>query len=233
MDIRAGKCLIIDDDPTISDLIKYYCSKVNFISHCEVCNNAIDGLKMLSTQKFDLLFLDFNLPDLNGDAILDLKKDDSKVIMVTSNPEFAIESYTYQQVIDYLLKPVTFERFYKAIEKYNQISESSYQLNSEIDEYFIKDGTKYVKVKLKDLLFIKSESNYVHWQTINQKILSLMNLKELDENLPSNFLRVHRSYIVNKNYIDIIHKDEITIHDYNIPIGAKYKSVISEILGIN
>ena len=103
----------IDDDPLITDLLQHFCSKIDEIEYCIACNNPLDGMQLLSNQSFDLLFLDFNMPSLDGKGILELKQDRSKVIMITSNASFAVESYNYPDIVDYLVKPLSFERFKK------------------------------------------------------------------------------------------------------------------------
>ncbi len=223
------RCLIIDDDPTITDLIQYFCSKVDRIEFCLTCNNAIDGLKLISSQEFDLLFLDYNMPDLNGKAILDLKKDNSKVIMITSHADFAVESYNYDKLIDYLLKPIKFERFLKAIEKFEPAETSAVESNDN-EQFFVKDGNKWVNVKLNDVLYIKSDSNYVTWHTASRQVISLMNLKDLESELPNRFIRVHRSYIINTEKIESISKDSVVINNVSISIGNSYKHLVEKII---
>jgi len=223
-------CLIIDDDPLITDLIVHFCDKLDEIEYCLACNNAIDGLKLISSQDFDLLFLDYNMPELNGKAILELKKDKSKVIMITSHADFAVDSYNYPQLIDYLLKPIKFDRFVQAINRLK--TQQSYQASTpSTDNYFIKDGSKWVKFKLSDILYIKSDSNYVVWTTKTKQVLELKKLKSLEEELPSNFKRIHRSFIINTDHIEVITRDNITIGTTMIPVGNAYKNVIDEIIG--
>ncbi len=220
-------CLIIDDDPTITNLIEHFCSKVPQIEYCISCNNAVDGLKLISNQEFDLLFLDYNMPELDGRAILEIKKDNSKVVMITSNSEFAVDSYNYPQIIDYLLKPIKFDRFIKSIGKFSQEIPSKVQENK---HYYVKDGIRWVKINLDDVLFIKSDSNYVIWQTINRSVISLMTLKDLEKDLPDNFKRIHRSYIININQITEISKENISISKHKIPIGNQYKEIVFQLL---
>ena len=223
------RCLIIDDDPMITDLIQHFCSKIPDIEFCLSCNNAIDGLKLLSSQNFDVLFLDYNMPDLTGKALLELKQDSSKVIMITSNPEFAVDSYNFDTMVDYLLKPIKFERFLKAVHKITSQAYSKERPEAKT-HYFIKDGTKWIKVKLEDVFFIKSDSNYVIWQIPGKQIISLMKLKDLERELPDNFKRVHRSYIINTRKIESLTKDIINIQGNQIPVGNSYKDIVDEIL---
>lgn len=227
--IEKYKCLIIDDDPLITDLIVHFCDKLDEIEYCVACNNAIDGLKLISSQDFDVLFLDYNMPELNGKAILELKKDNSRVIMITSHADFAVDSYNYPQLIDYLLKPIKFDRFVQAINKLKP-KEADQPALSSTDNYFIKDGSKWVKLKLSEIIYVKSDSNYVVWTTKDKQVLELKKLKSLEEELPSNFKRVHRSFIINTDHIEVITRDNITIGTRMIPIGNAYKAVIDEII---
>ncbi|MCB0706570.1 MAG: response regulator transcription factor [Saprospiraceae bacterium] len=223
------KCLIIDDDPLITDLIQHYCSKVPEIEYCISCNQALDGLKLISNQDFDILFLDYNMPELDGKGILEMKQDSSKVIMITSNKEFAVESYTYPDIIDFLLKPISFDRFYKSIEKYQSMGQEK-PARRNPETFFVKDGTKWIQVQIKELTHIKSESNYVILYSKEKQIMSLMNLKDLENDLPDYFVRVHRSFIVNTKLIEYITSEEISIPGKIIPVGATYRNVVKNLL---
>lgn len=223
------KCLVIDDDPLITDLLQHYCGKVPAIEYCLTCNNSIDGLQLLSSQPFDLLFLDYNMPSLNGKGLLELKQDDSKVIMITSNAGFAVESYNYPNIVDFLLKPISFERFFKAIEKLIEKNTPKAEKNTK-ESFFVKDGSKWIQVRTEDIYYIKSESNYVVLFLQDKKIMSLMNLKDLEKELPQHFLRIHRSYIVNSKCIDFISADEISVKGMLLPVSAKYKENLKSLL---
>ena len=111
------KCLIIDDDPMICDLVKYFCTKIKEIEYCISAGTGRDGLELLSSQAIDLVFLDYNLPDMKGQGLLELKQNALPVIMVTSETDFATKSYEYHDIIDYLVKPISFDRFQKGINK--------------------------------------------------------------------------------------------------------------------
>jgi len=228
MATQGLKCIIIDDDPMITDLVDHYCSKVPAIAYCVTCNNAIDGLKLISSEDFDLLFLDYNMPNLTGKALLELKNDDSKVIMITSESDFAVDSYNYPQVIDYLLKPINFDRFEDAVGKYSAKASTPKSVEKEV--LYIKDGKKWVPVKMAELYYIKSESNYVSLHTGAGKVMSLSNMKDLAEQLPDQFMRVHRSYIINKDHISYITAEEIDIAGDRIPVSTKYRAAVRELV---
>ncbi len=222
-------CLVIDDDPLMTDLITHYCDKIPEIDTCISCNSAIDGLRLLSESSFDLVFLDYNMPDVNGKAILKLKQDNSKVIMITSHAEFAVESYGFDDIIDYLLKPVKFDRFQQAVEKaFNKSNVASTERESE--RFFVKDGKKWIPVRYDDILYIQSDSNYVIIHLDGQSIMTLLKLSDLENTLPEEFIRVHRSYIVNTNYVEYFTTEEISINKQIIPVSQAYKTKVKSII---
>lgn len=217
-------CLIIDDDPLIGDVLKHFCQKTSKIEYCILTTNAMDALVLLASGEIDLIFLDFNLPDMTGQQFLELKKTNCPVIMITSNAEFAIKSYDYDDIVDFLPKPLSYERFLKAL---NRLEKSELEIQESIkltDTIYIRDGSKNVRIRLLDVLFIKSEDNYVSFVFPTSQTLTLYSLKDLESKLPPTFIRVHRSYIVNLDKIDYTTADEITIGDKKIPIGDKYKT---------
>lgn len=222
------RCIVIDDDPLICDLIQHFCSKVSSVEYCIACENAMDGLNLLTSQNFDVLFLDYNMPDIDGKKLLEMKRDNAHVVMITSHEAFAVESYDYPQIVDFIVKPISFDRFYRAIERVERLTQQKNQEKESPETLFVKDGNKLVQIHLKQLQYIKAESNYVMLHLDGKKIMSLITMKELEEKLPSNFIRIHRSYIVNLKYLDSISPDEISIQGLTIPIGSKYKTALKE-----
>ncbi len=217
------KCLIVDDDPLIGDLIKHFCTKSGLVEYCILSSTARDGLMLLTSGDIDLVFLDYNLPDMNGQTFLELKKSHIPVIMITSNPDFAASSYDYEEVIDYLTKPLSYDRFLKAMHRVVSGSLSNSLQASAQDTFYARDGNKNVRIKLSEVLYIKSEDNYVAFILPDTQTMALYSLKDLESKLPNNFKRVHRSFIVNLDKIDYIILDEISIRNKKIPIGQKYR----------
>lgn len=225
-------CIVIDDDPTITDLISHFCGKHEAIDYCIECNNAIDGLKLISSQAFDIVFLDYNMPHLNGEQLISLKQDDSKVIMITSESSFAVDSYKYPNIVDYLLKPVTYDRFSQAIQKTIPKVEPSINVEkiTTPSSIMIKEGNKWIPVKIDSIAYIKSESNYSILYTQGKNVMSLINLKDLQEKLPTHFLRIHRSYIVNSNHIEYYTTEEVSISGKHLPVSGKYRTSVKEFI---
>ncbi|HMS30414.1 MAG TPA: LytTR family DNA-binding domain-containing protein [Saprospiraceae bacterium] len=221
-DTSKYKALIIDDDPLIGDLLKHFCNKSNKFLYATHVTTGKEGLRTLLSGEFNILFLDYNLPDMKGKDFLEFLHGDIPVIMITSSDEFAAKSYDYEIIKDYMLKPLSFDRFLKSMAKIDTQSTKENQENSD-DFFYIKDGNKYVRITFDQILFVRSESNYVTFILPNNQHMALMNLKDLEQKLPKQFIRIHRSYIINKNKISFLTTEEVTIGTHVIPIGDKYK----------
>lgn len=219
-------CLIVDDDPLICDLIEHFCSKTEEVSSVLTTQSGFEAVTLIQSNSFDLIFLDFDLPDITGKDILKVLNKETNVIMITSKSEFAAESYDYDQIVDFLVKPIDFSRFYKAVQK---VKTKGIQENKDVVErLFVKDGNKLVKVDLKEVQFFKSESNYISIVFKDKKIMTLMTMKDLAEKIPNYFTRVHRSFIVNLNEIEAIEKGNVLIGRQEIPISETYEKDLLE-----
>ena len=218
---KIMKCLIVDDDPLICDLLEHFCSKINEIKDVTTTVSGFESINLINSSSFDLIFLDYNLPDITGRDILDLNPN-SAVIMVTSNKDFALDSYNYPKIVDFLVKPLDFSRFYKGFLKAKEFISNSKKLPEKEARLFIKEGGKLVKIKLKEVAYFKSEANYISIVFKNKKILTLMALKDLEPKLPDFFQRVHRSYIINLNMIDVIHTGAVEINKDHVPVSQRY-----------
>lgn len=218
------KCLIVDDDPLVTDLVRHFCDKCQAFEFCIASSNAKDGLRLLSHDSFDCIFLDFNLPDMKGRDFLEMMPSPTPVIMITSESEFAVSSYDYNQVIDYMIKPLQYDRFLKSIHKLNNSHPSkNVEPIPSGEAIFIKDGNKLVRLHLDQIHYIKSDGNYVSFVSDISRSMASMTMSELESKLPKNFIRVHRSYFINFNYLKQIIQDKILIGEFEIPIGEKYK----------
>lgn len=221
------KCVAIDDEPLALDILKDYMAKVPFLECVGVFRNPLKALDYIRRKKIDLIFLDINMPDLSGIQFLKTLKKPPLVVFTTAYSEYALESYDYDAV-DYLLKPIEFERFVKAANKAGEMlrvkSKDMSILSGERDYLFIKSGTNFHKVKTKDIYYIKGTGNYVTFVLDQKEILSLMTMSKALESLPEElFVRVHKSYIVNSLHVDLIENEEVRIRSERIPIGESYR----------
>jgi DNA-binding LytR/AlgR family response regulator len=214
-----------------------YVRKVPSLNLIEACGNPVAAIEVLRQHAVDLMFLDVQMPELTGISLLKILQKRPLVILTTAYSEYALEGYELD-VADYLLKPVTFERFLKAVDKATQRLTSSAPA-PEVKPaaadpnpfVFVKDGTKLVKIALNDILYVEGLKDYVTIHTRTQKIVSLQRLKALEDQLPSDrFIRIHNSFIVALQAIDVIHKSDVQIRDVMLPIGETYKKEFREFI---
>ncbi|WP_111682950.1 LytR/AlgR family response regulator transcription factor [Winogradskyella tangerina] len=215
-------CIIIDDEPLAVNLLESYVSKIEDLKLLGTFNNPLDALKLLRETPVDLLFLDIQMPEITGVEFKKIINPEVKVIFTTAYSEYALESYDLNAV-DYLLKPITFQRFLQAVEKVQE-KPSSVQPEENVNYIFVKTEYRHQKIVLSDILFMKGLSDYVAIQTKENKVLTLQNMKDFEQILPKNrFMRVHKSYIVSFEHIEFIERNRIVIEGEYIPIGATYK----------
>jgi len=230
-------CIIVDDEPFAQDLIKTYVDRTPFLSLKAAFTNPFEALSFLMKNKVDLVFLDINMPELSGIQLLESLSVHPLVIFTTAYHEYGAESYEYDAV-DYLLKPIKYERFLKALNKaqelmmhYNEQQQSQVVTDTKKDYVFIKSGTQMFKVFVDDILYVEAFGNYMVFHTKNRKILSLLKMNEVLDQLSSNdFLRIHKSFIVSLNYIDIIEKHRVFVNEIAIPLGITYRKAFFEVI---
>lgn len=233
-------CLIIEDEPLARNLMTEYVNKIPYLRLIQACSNPIAALEILRSEPVDLLFLDIQMPELTGISLLKTLRKKPFVILTTAYSQYALEGYELD-VVDYLLKPITFERFLKAVDKVSQRTNAStmqaVQPRNEVAAtasrtyVFVKDGTKLVKVFFDDILYVEGMKDYVTIYTVNQKITTLQRLKVLEEQLPAeSFFRIHHSFIVAIRAIDAVHKGEVTIGNRQIPISESYRKAFRDFI---
>jgi two-component system LytT family response regulator len=219
------RCHIVEDEPMASKLLQLYVSKLPVLSLVAVSDNPLHALESLKTNPVDLLFLDIRMPEMTGLSLLEVLSNRPLAIFTTAYSEFALESYELD-VVDYLKKPITFERFVKAVGKAEQrlqVVDPARESSVGAGYIFVKEGTRFVKVNIDEILFIEGLKNYVAIHTATQKVISLQRLKALEDQLPAdNFIRVHNSYIIAKSAISSVKDNEIRIGTATIPIGETY-----------
>jgi DNA-binding LytR/AlgR family response regulator len=218
-------CLIIEDEPNAAKLIEKYISQIPFLQLKDVCRDGPSALSFLNTQKADVIFLDINLPGISGIELTKLLSIHN-IIFITAYSQYAAESYNLN-AIDYLLKPVSFERFFKAVTKTKQIIEHHANPSSENsfqnDFVFLKTGKKIIYVEFSMIMYIEGMKEYVIVITPAGKNIIYKRMKELEKSLPEYFIRVHNSYIINIQFITKIEENHVFISNARIPISTKYK----------
>ncbi|KQS35976.1 LytTR family DNA-binding domain-containing protein [Pedobacter sp. Leaf194] len=224
------RCLAVDDEAYASDIIAAFINKTPFLELVATTTNAFEALGMVQEGKIDLVFLDIQMPELTGIQFLKICGDKCKVILTTAYPEYALDGFDLN-VVDYLLKPISYERFYQAAQKARQIIsptpiEAAPLSTSVSDFIFIKGDTKnkFIKVNYNEILYIEGLKNYVSVYTATQRIITYQSLRELETQLPHPpFYRVHKSYIISLEKIKTIDGNALFIADQSIPIGDTYK----------
>lgn len=229
------KYIIVDDETAAHDNIKDYASNLSYLSFQKSCYNAFEALEYLNKNSIDLIFLDINMPKLSGLEFIKTLSNPPKIIITTAYKEFALEGYELN-IDDYLLKPFNFSRFLKSVSKISNalaIKANTIQ-NTETTEdskIFIKEDKKYYQIKLKDILFIEAYGNYVKIHMIDKMIISHQTLTSFTHNLPENqFLRVHKSFIISIDKIELIEGNRIKIQTHKIPIGKMYKLNVNKLI---
>ena len=221
------KCLIVDDEKLARELIETHLAQLDNFKLVESCSSALEAHKVLQSETIDLLFLDIEMPVLKGTDFLKTLKHKPKVIFTTAYRDYAVEGFDLN-AIDYLLKPITFLRFFQAIEKFTDTYKSSLgdSENSKIEEayMFVQSNKKNIKIFFDDVTYIESIKDYIKIHQPNSSVMLKHGITAFEEKLDSRFLRVHRSYIVNKQKITAYTKQDIEIGKIEIPIGDFYKA---------
>jgi DNA-binding LytR/AlgR family response regulator len=233
------RCLAVDDEMLALDLLEDNIKKVPFLELVKACRSAMEAMEVIRNQPIDLLFLDIRMPDISGIQLIKSLHHKPLIIFTTAFSKYATEGYDLD-VIDYLLKPYSFERFLKAVNKAYEYMDlrnrASNQSNvKETGAYanflFVKADYKLYKINLKDILYIEGLKDYVKIYVGEKPIVTQMSMKALEEKLPPNdFIRVHRSFIVAFHKIDFIQKQMLTIGKKEIPISEHYRDELFKII---
>jgi DNA-binding LytR/AlgR family response regulator len=232
------RCIAVDDEKLVLDLLVDNISQVPYLHLVKACRNAMEAIEVLSAEKIDLIFLDIQMPKLGGLQLIQTLQHPPMIILVTAYESYALESYNLN-VVDYLLKPVSFERFLKACNKAKELNHRpdhlyhpSDQLNHPPDHLFVNVEYTLVRISFADILFVEGLKDYlkIHLASSPKPILTKMSLKAMEEKLPaSKFIRVHKSFIVAMDKVTIIKRDFVCIGDQEIPISDFYKENLSRL----
>lgn len=249
------RCLIVDDEPLALDVLESYVSRIEGLELVARCDNALQAFDIVQSQSIDLLFLDIQMPRLDGIEFLKTLQNPPKVIFTTAYRDYAIEAFDLDAV-DYLLKPIPFSRFLKAVSKaFNLLQPSRPQMSGpaplsaqtasgpQLDDapplqsqenIIVRADKKMIKIPLDDIQYIESLKDYVIIYLPNRRIVTKQKISYLEQKLPEGaFLRIHRSYLVALNKIQAFSPNHVEINGQELPIGRSYKSEVSKVLGIN
>ncbi|WP_282031053.1 LytR/AlgR family response regulator transcription factor [Winogradskyella eximia] len=233
-------CVIVDDEPMALNLVESYVEKTPFLDLKQKCSSAMDAMEYIKTNPVDLLFLDIQMPDLTGIEFSKMLPKETRVIFTTAFDQYALEGFKVE-ALDYLLKPFDYAEFLAAANKANTwfelVKGKKQSILSEEKEFlFVKSEYKQLRVRLADVLYFEGLKDYIKiWLKDNPKpILTLMSLKSLEEELPeTQFMRVHRSFIVALNNIDVIERSQIIINEQRITVSEHYKPKFLEFINNN
>lgn len=233
-------CIAIDDEPLALNKIREYIKRIGYLNLLSTFDNAVDALEFMKDNKVDLIFLDIQMEELTGIQMLEALQVKPKVVLTTAYDEYALKGYELD-VCDYLLKPISFQRFLQACEKaYKQIDpevqvkknhdENSDKGNS-LNYFFVKNGSKTQKINFKDILFVEGMKDYLRIWTAHEKVMTLLSFKKLEEILPSDkFIRIHKSYLISIDKIESIERNRIKIAGERLPIGNSYRRQFYKII---
>jgi DNA-binding LytR/AlgR family response regulator len=226
------KCIIIDDEPLARELIRAHIQKLENFEILAECGNAMEAMEAIRKKQADLIFLDIKMPQISGIEFLKTLKNPPKVIITTAYSQYALEGFELD-VVDYLMKPVTFERFFKAVNKYFSLrSQQEISLENEtgFDEHafiYVKENKKVIKIYLKEIHFIEGLNEYIRIHTENRRVVVKSSLHSIESKLPpEHFIRVHKSYIVSIPRIRAFNATTIELENAKVRIGRNYKNQV-------
>lgn len=229
------KCIAIDDEPLALELLEDNISKVPYLQLVALCSNAFEAMKVLEKETVDLVFCDIQMPGLTGLQFIQTLSQKPMFIMITAYEKFALDGYSLD-VLDYLVKPVSVERFIKACNKAKELHALKQKNFSDAkpDYIFLNVDYKLLKIVLSDIMWIEGLKDYVkiHLKSTQRAVITRISMKAMEEQLPSaEFIRIHKSYIVSVSYITAIMKNSLFIGEVELPVSDNYKTVLASVTG--
>lgn len=235
-------CIIIDDEKMARVIVRTFCNKISSLKIIDEFSNAIEAIKFLNSNAIDLIFLDIHMPNFNGLDLIKTLKNAPKIILTTSDPNFAIQAFEYNFIIDYLLKPIELTRFQKAIVKAQnfQLDKPSIRTLKEADsasdysnDFYINIDRRLIKIDLPSIYLVEAKGDYINIKTENKNYVVHSTLKKIEEKLPESlFLKVHRSYIINVKKIIDIEDNSVLIKRDVIPVSRSKKPELMKRLNL-
>lgn len=225
------KCILIDDDSFQRHLLSQYINQIDQLDLIGEFDSAINSIQFINNNKVDLIFLDIEMPNMNGVEFLEQFKPQADIILISSKEEYAINGF-HLEVSDYLLKPISFARFSRAINKLNTIQSGELDKKEKSDFLFIKDKGVYQKVLISDIQHIQSSSEYVTIHSKTKRTMLYSSMDDILKKLPPNFIRIHRSFIVNLNAIERVNGNTVEINNHSISVSKTYHESLMTSLGL-
>jgi DNA-binding LytR/AlgR family response regulator len=228
------KCIIVEDETLAQQVLQNHLQKTGRFELVAMCSNALEARTVLNSQDIDLMFLDIQLPGMTGLHFLRTLQNPPLVVLTTAYSEYAVESYEFS-IVDYLLKPISFERFCKAVDKVvdgRLLTQVAKEKNtSSADHIFVKSNSKFIKVNFSEMIYIEGMKDYLKIHTSEYKLITLQTMNDMEKMLsPRQFLRVHKSYIVAIAHIKSIYGNSIELENGTLPIGISYKEKVMELV---
>ncbi|MFC3755206.1 LytR/AlgR family response regulator transcription factor [Chryseobacterium tructae] len=213
------KCIIVDDEPLAISLLEQYVQKIPFLELVFSTENPIEALEYIQNNDSDLIFLDIQMPELTGINFMKIVGVKQKYILTTAYSEYALEGYEHN-IIDYLLKPISFERFLKSAMK----AQERFSFHDEEAHFFVKSSGQQHRINFNEILYIESIKDYVNIRTAEEEYIVLETLKSMENQLPDKFVRIHKSFIINLDKIKSIGAKKVSLPELEIPIGDSYRA---------
>lgn len=236
---NIATCIVVDDEPLAIELLKGYISQTPTLKILDTFDNPLSAMEFLKSQKVDILFVDIQMPVLTGVDLVKILQDPPAIIFTTAYREYAVESYELK-AIDYLVKPITYVRFIKAINKYQEsiginnpdlspiLSDSKSEKPKE--SIYVNVNKKYIKIVFSEILYIESVKDYIDIHKTDGTVTTKSTITDFYKKLPNNFIRIHRSFIVNRKKITAFTQHDVEIFDKELPIGKSYKEEVMKSL---
>ncbi|MFT7380643.1 MAG: two-component system LytT family response regulator [Roseivirga sp.] len=229
--MKQLNCMIVDDEPLAVEIIEEYIKKVPWLNCVATSDNALGALSQLEKNVIDLIFLDIKMPDLSGIKLAELLNNKYNIIFTTAYHQYAVQGFELAAK-DYLLKPISFERFLKAVQRIQPSNAKEEETTSAF--MFVKSDYKMKKIKFSEMQYVEGMKDYLRIVTRTEKIMTLMSFSKLMELLPvQDFARVHKSYVVSLNAIESIEKSKVKLKGFEVPIGDSFREVFLAIINKN
>ena len=225
-------CIAVDDDPMTLKIVESFIEQTDFLKHLKSCQSAVEASNVLKEEKVDLVFLDVEMPQMTGLEFIESLENAPQIILITSKEKYAVDAFEYA-VTDYIVKPVQYPRFLKAANRALEISKRVEEVEVRKDTLFVKVNSRLISIKIPEIDYIEAKADYVTIHTEHGRYTVYSTMKGIVKKLPPNdFLRVHRSFIINTNKIDSIEDNTLVIGKKLIPVGITYKEKLLKNLNL-